>query len=66
MDGVHTQAFQVFDGPGFCQCQEFARIPGILTCDREVAMVKFIDHQVGRRLGNGALVVAPLIGVGIA
>ena len=65
MDGVHTQLLQVLDGPWFGKSQELARILGIGTVDGEVAMVHLVYHEVGRRLGDWALVAAPVLRVGL-
>ena len=48
MDGIHTEAFQVVNGPRLRQCEELTWILGILTGDGEVAVVHLVDHEVGR------------------
>ena len=65
MDGIHAECLQVIDGPGLCESEELAWILRILSGDGEVTMVHLVDHQVGRRLDNRALVTAPLFWIGL-
>ena len=61
MNGIHSQIGEMLDGPWLCECQELTRIFGIGAPYGEVAVVQFIDNKVGRRLGNGTHVAAPVV-----
>ena len=61
MDGIDTQRLQVLDGPRLGERQELAWILGIRARNGEVAMVKLIDDEVGRRLDDGMIVAAPIV-----
>ena len=65
MDSVHTELFQVTDGPGLCQGHELARILGIGAVDGEVTMVHLVDHEVGGRLCHGMLILRPSLRIGL-
>ena len=64
MNGIHTEALQVVDGPGLGQCEELTGVLGILTGDGEVTVVHLVNHEVGRRLCHRMLVTAPMLRVG--
>ena len=47
MDGIHTEFFQVADGPWFRKGQELAWVCCILTGNREITVVHLVDDKVG-------------------
>ena len=47
MDGIHTEFFQVADGPWFREGQKLAWVCRILTGNREITVVHFVDDKVG-------------------
>ena len=65
VDRVHTELFQVTDGPGLCQGHELAGILRILAVDGEVTMVHLVDHKVGGRLRDGVLILRPSLRIGL-
>ena len=61
MNGIDTQRLQVCNSPWFGEGQKLSRISGIRTRNGKVAMMEFVNDQVGRRLDDRMLVAAPVL-----